>query len=560
MTKPHHIAYRLLAGLCLCAWPASAQTPAITFVANAAGNLLPGLPNAGIAQGSILVVYGTGLGPGDLVTAPNAFQSTTLSGTSVTVTVNSTTVNALMYYTSSTQVAALLPSNTPTGQATVTVTYNSGKSAPAPFAIVANAPGIFTVDSTGSGPAIVSYPDYSLVSALKSANCGGPNTTCGAANPGDTLILWATGLGPVSGDDASGSGLGQNMARLPVNLWIGNTKANIVYQGRSGCCIGVDQIVFTVPDDVLTGCAVPLVVEIANNSAFVSNTTAIPIARTGRNCSLGQAGLTGNTPFDVTQLTGTVPLGGVELDHFSNFPGAGFVDQGQVFFAAVTAPSAVEPFSLTYLDNLPLGACLSDNGARQNSNPLFTNTVPLDGGSSFTISGPNGSKTVSASPGQSFTLGNTGNFLSPGDYTITSAGGKDVGPFSVTVHLPALPTLTSPVSANGLTVSRSKGMTVTWDSSGASGYVQIVISSALGTISTVNASCSVPANAGTFTIPPYVLESLPNGTRTGFKFQPGDGAGGGPATETIFTASGIAFGLAQTFVDGVAIRGFPIGN
>jgi hypothetical protein len=33
----------------------------------------------------------------------------------VAVTVGSTTVNALMYYTSDKQVAALLPSNTPTG-------------------------------------------------------------------------------------------------------------------------------------------------------------------------------------------------------------------------------------------------------------------------------------------------------------------------------------------------------------------------------------------------------------------------------------------------------------
>ena len=36
----------------------------------------------------------------------------------------------------------------------------------------------------------------------------------------------------------------------------------MVYQSRSGCCIAEDQIVFKVPNNVGTGCAVPLVVQI----------------------------------------------------------------------------------------------------------------------------------------------------------------------------------------------------------------------------------------------------------------------------------------------------------
>ena len=33
----------------------------------------------------------------------------------------------------------------------------------------------------------------------------GVYTTCGAANPGDVLTIWATGLGPVAGSDAPGA-------------------------------------------------------------------------------------------------------------------------------------------------------------------------------------------------------------------------------------------------------------------------------------------------------------------------------------------------------------------
>jgi hypothetical protein len=62
--------------------PRLSAQPAISSVTNAASNILPGLPNAGIAQGAIFVVYGSGLGPPNISIAPAAFQSTSLSNTS----------------------------------------------------------------------------------------------------------------------------------------------------------------------------------------------------------------------------------------------------------------------------------------------------------------------------------------------------------------------------------------------------------------------------------------------------------------------------------------------
>ena len=98
--------------------------PQLTNVENAASNITAGLPNAGIAQGAIFIIYGSNLGPGTISIAQAVFQNTSLSGTSISVTVNGTTVAPLMYYTLATQVAALLPSNTPVGTGTITVTYN----------------------------------------------------------------------------------------------------------------------------------------------------------------------------------------------------------------------------------------------------------------------------------------------------------------------------------------------------------------------------------------------------------------------------------------------------
>ncbi len=218
------------------------------------------------------------------------------------VTVAGSSVAALLYYTSAGQIAALLPSNTPAGTGTLTVTYNGQISSAAPVTVVASNAGIFTVTSDGEGAGIVTYADYSLVSATKAGNCGGVYTACGAANPGDVLIIWATGLGPVSGSDAAGAGLGVDMTNLPLTVWLGGVQAPVAYRGRSGCCIGEDQIVITVPDNVATGCAVPLAIQIGN---FISNHVVVAVANGSRTCTPANPGLTRD---NVVQLSGNGPV------------------------------------------------------------------------------------------------------------------------------------------------------------------------------------------------------------------------------------------------------------
>jgi uncharacterized protein (TIGR03437 family) len=534
-----------------------AAAPGITAVENAASNRGFASP---LAQGSIFIIKGGGLGPANISIAPAAFQSTTLSGTSVAVldTVGLTKVNALMYYTSDSQVAALLPSNTPTGNLAFQVTYNGQTSNPVQHVVVPSNVGIFTIDSSGQGPGIVTYADYSLVSAAKAANCGGPNTTCGAANPGDTLILWATGLGPVSGDDASGAGLGQNMPNVPLTLWLGGVKAPVVYQGRSGCCVGEDQIVFTVPNNVPTGCAVPLVVQIGTAAGTISNTTVMPVATASRNCTPNNPALA-SVNVEQAVIAGPVTFADISLNHFSNGNGPGYHDLAQFQFAKIlTYSPGSQPFFASYIDDQPLGACIVYNNLNASNNPPIGNLVNADAGSSFTVKGPNGSLPVTGTPGQfKATLSAAGTFLVPGAYTITGTGGADVGPFSATITFPASPTLVSPQSPNNLTVTRSSGMTVTWTGGDPNGHVEIYISSA--TDNTFNtgalANCTAAASAGTFTIPPYVLLALPAGNLTYFELGPGTVAA---ASEAPFTATGLNVGFVQTFIDGTSFGGFAL--
>jgi uncharacterized protein (TIGR03437 family) len=549
--RQHFFRLSCLPFLILAVTPRISAAPTITAMENAASNITPGLPNAGIAQGSIFIVKGNGLGPANISIAAAAFQSTTLSNTSVAVTVGGTTVNALMYYTSAAQVAALLPSNTLTGTGTITVTYNGQTSGTSPVTVVANNLGIFTVDSSGGGPGIVTYPDYSLVSAAKAANCGGPNTTCGAANPGDTLILWATGLGPVSGSDASGAGLGVAQPNIPLTLWLGGVQAPVVYQGRSGCCVGEDQIVFTVPNNVPTGCAVPLLIQIGNQ---ISNNTVMPVANGNRNCTPSNAAVA-SVNVEQAVNAGPITYGDIELHKSLNSNGVGYFDRARFQFSKfLTYAPGSQPFFVSYVDDQPLGTCLVFNNLNPGLNPPAATSSNPDAGSKFTITGPNGNSVVPSSPGLfRATLSAAGTYLSPGAYTVSSAGGADIGPFNASITIFPPPSLTSPANLVIPPLTRSSGMTLTWTGGSPNAVVTILMLAATDNTATIGAAaaCAVAANAGTFTIPPYALLPLPAGNSTQFEFANG-------TARVPFTATGLSLGLLQTFDDGPVIQGFTL--
>jgi uncharacterized protein (TIGR03437 family) len=487
---------------------ATLASPIITNVENSASNNPQPLPNSPIAQGSIFIVQGSDLGPANIAIATTAFQSTTLSSTSVAVTVGGTTVNAPMYYTSAGQIAALLPSNTPVGTGTITVSYSGSTSAPAPVTVVANNLGIFTIDSSGRGPGIVTYPDYSLVSAEKAANCGGPNTVCGAANPGDTLILWATGLGPVNGNDVSGAGLGVAI-NVPLTLWLGGVAITPSYQGRSGCCVGEDQIVFTVPKNVPTGCAVPLMVQINNG---ISNGVLMPVANGSRNCTATNPAYASQN-LEQTAFSGA--LGG-EGTITLGPGGAGHPDDARISFGSVASYNpGSQPFLISYIDDLAPSTCAVYNNLL-NITPAPVTYGNADAGSSFTIMGPTGTLTEPSGQSQ---LDSNGSFLAPGTFTISGAGGANIGPFKVDVTIPPSPVLTGQPPSS---ITRANPLTVSWTGGSANAIVEIALQGATDSSGLTGSQvvCEVPSSAGTFTVPAYVMSALPAGPYGAFIFSP----------------------------------------
>jgi len=175
-----------------CLATAAIATPAIKNggVVNAASNSPIGTASSGIAQGSYFAIYGSGLGPDTGKSAdlpyPNSFV-----GVSVTVTpTNGAAMQAFITYAQATQINAILPSNTALGDATVTVTYNNATSPTAKIRVVKSNFGIFSTGYPLGSAAIINTNTPTLYNLLTNAS-----------NSGDVLLLFGTGLGPVSVPD-----------------------------------------------------------------------------------------------------------------------------------------------------------------------------------------------------------------------------------------------------------------------------------------------------------------------------------------------------------------------
>jgi len=221
-----------------------------------------------IAQGSLFIVFGANIGPAKLIQASSLPLPSQIGGTAITVTSGSITIACPMVYSAMDVAAAVLPSNVPPGSATLTLTYN-GRSTPFPATVdvVPSAVGIYTLGSSGLGFGIFTGIDGSV------------KTFAGTAKNGETVTAWATGLGPIGGSD---NVIPLAFPNFPgVEVFVGTQAANVIYAGRSGCCVALDQISFEIPTGV-TGCYVPVAV---HSGGTISNFVSIAVSSDGGPCS-----------------------------------------------------------------------------------------------------------------------------------------------------------------------------------------------------------------------------------------------------------------------------------
>ena len=435
-----------------------------------------------------------------------------LGGTRVLISIGAYNAACPMVYTSLTQVAAIMPSDAPEGDGSLVVSYQNLASTSVPIHVVRSAFGVFTRNQGGSGPAIA----QNFVSQTSTPL----NSLIASATPGQTLILWGTGLGPVNGNETAGLFPGP----LPYldSLYVGGVQANVRYAGRSGCCAGVDQISFDVPAGVV-GCYVPVA---AVTGGVISNFGTISVNASQKECDdplsyrasyltaaeragelrIGQVGLTGTSAAEVNFSAGFFS---VSLD------------------ALLASTNRLKtPFGSCYMSVTRVG----DTAAAPTGKGL-------NAGSSFTVSGPIGQLAAdNTSPGVYFVSKSPAQLLS-GSYSFTSSGGSDVGPWTgpLQVSLPAAWTNSATYSVPSY--SMLNPFVFTWSGGDQNGYVTVRVVSANSTYNS-SIECTVAPAAGTFRIPSFLTGAMYSSPATiSFTFA-------GPAA--LFSAMGIDAGVISS--------------
>jgi len=509
--------------------------PVISLVTSAASYITPGQVNYGVAPGSLIAIFGTDIGP----SVPASVTALPLNpmgfaGVRVQMSLGASTVDVPVFFASRNQLNAMLPSNVPLGDVAMTVSYNGRTAAPFPVRVNATNIGLFATNNQGFGPGAVQQ----AIDAIGNVE---NNTLRATARPGQIVVLWATGLGPVTGNEFAmplPGALG-----VPTEVYVGGKPVPAIYSGRSGCCVGADQIHFVVPENVM-GCFVPVMVKAGG---VLSNMATLSIGPPGQACS--DAG--GVTVSDLEKVENGQPVinANLALNRTVIVPKPAPTSQD---YAAVTVQRMNSPAELrTELDYTipPVNSCIvgQSKGDGQGRIPLPPGYLPNDTFSVFpvrtdprvylnagAVTAIRDNRTAPLSPDLFFrysALMNQANesvstFLDPGHVTMAnSAPLPPVGIFNQTVQIPVMNLFTGAEQFNialtpGAVIDRTKPLTVRWSGGNPQNEIEVIAGfkaitslggGTQGTTATSWFVCSAPIEAGSFTVPPEVLMAMPTG-------------------------------------------------
>jgi uncharacterized protein (TIGR03437 family) len=495
--------------------PFAATGPTIKQILNNSSGTPPGLPNYGIAPSSIFIVTGSGLAdPGVPVLQSSAAPGLplTLNGASITVLVNGVTTHPALYYTSPTQLAAVLPAATPVGTGTLTVTFDGALSNAASIQVVASAVGINHFNQIPI-PLGVFNPNVDIGVATDAVT-GALLTFTHSGVPGEIITLWATGLGADPADSDATFSSAPHAVNTLLQIYVGGVQATILYQGSAGYP-GVTQINLIIPASVTTGCYVSLAAVTGN---IISNVVVLPINPGGGTCSEPGRGapITGAQILEAVQ--DTFNAGVLNLIQTNATSSKGVLTVTNSADAAFDHETGLLAGATGRSGILTPGGCWVAPAVA--GGPLTV--VGLDAGS-VSLTGPAG-LAIALPPAGADDPGGYGATLaagaipsSGGTFTFTGSGGADVGPFTaaVTFSNPIF-NWTNPSAA--ATVVRAQGLTVTWTGGNPGTFVYIggdltvqratAESPGLG----VGYGCRSAVEAGQFTVPSYILSGMPGGS------------------------------------------------
>ena len=214
-------------------------------VVNAASSAPPGNP---IAPGQFISLYGTGLAKSTQAGTPP--YPATLNG--VTVLINNKA--APLHFVSAGQINALVPYSTTGGSATIVVQNSGANSNTVTVPVAATAPGVYSLDGSGSGGGSILHADFGLVNAAR------------PAAPGETVLVYLTGMGAVSPAVADGtSGVaGQLYVAASATVLVAGKQATVIYNGLAPGFPGLYQLNVTLPSFLSASGNLPLAILTSN--------------------------------------------------------------------------------------------------------------------------------------------------------------------------------------------------------------------------------------------------------------------------------------------------------
>jgi uncharacterized protein (TIGR03437 family) len=210
-----------------------------------------------VSPGCIATIFGTNLVSGSAAIAPGKPLPTSLGGSMVLISGTA----APLFFAGPTQINLQLPYGLAPGSATAVVVQSGGaSSASFSFTVSTASPGIFP-NGVGN-QAVAVNPDGSV------------NTAANPAKPGDYLVVYITGVGPVNQSESTNTApppLPVATSTLPFSATIGGQAANTPFVGLTSGFIGLGQANVQVP--TLPNGSYPLVVTIGGVASAPAQVT-----------------------------------------------------------------------------------------------------------------------------------------------------------------------------------------------------------------------------------------------------------------------------------------------
>ncbi|MGH9785410.1 MAG: hypothetical protein ACRD88_14625, partial [Terriglobia bacterium] len=196
-------------------------------------------PRRPLAPGSVVSLFGTGLGPQQRVLASRIPLERDLAGVKVRIG----NADAPLYSVHNEQIGAQVPVELVPGTSVSIVVNSNGRfTAPQTYLVSPAEPGVIV-----AGGRAVALVRGALVSEQNPARVG------------DVLEIYSFGLGKTDPPVSTGTAGFASNVLSPVSAAIGGVEAEVIFQGLNSCCVGLYQVNLRIAPDTPTGDAVPII-------------------------------------------------------------------------------------------------------------------------------------------------------------------------------------------------------------------------------------------------------------------------------------------------------------